>query len=155
MAPAGGYKGVGTALLVEIFAACLTGAIQGCRQPFSGTAGGATRNRPVLLAVSPEATSGGAFAGNLETVAGAFIGEARLPGTRRSARAGMPIEVRPNAVRNTCPTSRQMGSARGLIAGVLVRQGWMEVRDAGKIYSLSRIAIRSFHALDDESARTA
>ncbi|WP_292633213.1 Ldh family oxidoreductase, partial [Mesorhizobium sp.] len=84
MAPAGGYKGVGTALLVEIFAACLTGANPGLvASPFSGTAGGPPGTGQFFLAVSPEATSGGAFAGNLETVAGAFIGEARLPGTRR------------------------------------------------------------------------
>ncbi|CDX22913.1 (2R)-3-sulfolactate dehydrogenase (NADP(+)) [Mesorhizobium plurifarium] len=84
MAPAGGYKGVGSALLVEIFAACLTGANPGLvASPFSGTAGGPPGTGQFFLAVSPEATSAGAFAGNLETVAGAFNGEARLPGTRR------------------------------------------------------------------------
>lgn len=84
MAPAGGYKGVGSALLVEVFAACLTGANPGLvASPFSGTAGGPPGTGQFFLAVSPDTTSTGAFAGNLETVAGAFAGEARLPGTRR------------------------------------------------------------------------
>lgn len=84
MAPAGGYKGVGSALLVEIFAACLTGANPGLvASPFSGTAGGPPGTGQFFLAVSPDASSAGAFAGNLETVAGAFTGDARLPGTRR------------------------------------------------------------------------
>jgi len=84
MAPAGGYKGVGSALLVEIFAACLTGANPGLvASPFSGTAGGPPGTGQFFLAISPDATSAGAFAGNLETVAGAFVGEARLPGTKR------------------------------------------------------------------------
>ncbi|MDG4893493.1 Ldh family oxidoreductase [Mesorhizobium sp. WSM4976] len=84
MAPAGGYKGVGSALLVEIFAACLTGANPGLvASPFSGTAGGPPGTGQFFLAVSPDATSGGLFTSNLETVAGAFVGDARLPGTRR------------------------------------------------------------------------
>lgn len=86
MAPAGGYKGVGSALLVEIFAACLTGANPGLvASPFSGTAGGPPGTGQFFLAVAPDATSGGAFSGALEIVAGAFAGEARLPGTRRFA----------------------------------------------------------------------
>ncbi|HCE70772.1 MAG TPA: sulfolactate dehydrogenase, partial [Ruegeria sp.] len=41
MAPSGGYKGVGVALLVETMAAALTGATLGIdASPFSGTAGG-------------------------------------------------------------------------------------------------------------------
>ncbi|MBZ9886009.1 Ldh family oxidoreductase [Mesorhizobium sp. CA10] len=84
MVPAGGYKGVGSALLVEIFAACLTGANPGLvASPFSGTAGGPPGTGQFFLAISPDATSAGAFAGNLEAVTGAFVGEARLPGTRR------------------------------------------------------------------------
>ncbi|TPJ31626.1 Ldh family oxidoreductase [Mesorhizobium sp. B2-7-2] len=84
MVPAGGYKGVGSALLVEVFAACLTGANPGLvASPFSGKAGGPPGTGQFFLAISPDATSAGAFAGNLETVTGAFVGEARLPGTRR------------------------------------------------------------------------
>lgn len=86
MAPAGGYKGVGSALLVEMFAACLAGANPGLvASPFSGTAGGPPGTGQFFLAVSPETTSAGAFAGALETVAGGFVGDTRLPGTRRFA----------------------------------------------------------------------
>ncbi|MDX8523616.1 Ldh family oxidoreductase [Mesorhizobium sp. MSK_1335] len=86
MAPAGGYKGVGSALLVEIFAACLTGANPGLvASPFSGTAGGPPGTGQFFLAIAPGATSGGAFAGTLDTVAGCFVGDTRLPGTRRFA----------------------------------------------------------------------
>ena len=88
MAPAGGYKGVGAALLVEVFAACLAGANPGCvASPFSGTAGGPPRTGQFFLALAPEVSSGGAFAGTLETVVAAFQAEgtARLPGSRRHA----------------------------------------------------------------------
>ncbi|WP_296741147.1 Ldh family oxidoreductase [Mesorhizobium sp.] len=86
MAPAGGYKGVGSALLVEVFAACLAGANPGLvASPFSGTAGGPPGTGQFFLAVAPDATSGGSFAQTLETVAGGFAGDTRLPGTRRFA----------------------------------------------------------------------
>ncbi len=88
MAPAGGYKGVGSALLVEVFAACLAGANPGVvASPFSGTAGGPPRTGQFFLALAPEASSGGAFADRLGVVAGAFESEAnaRLPGARRLA----------------------------------------------------------------------
>lgn len=89
MVPAGGYKGVSAALLVEVFAACLAGANPGIvASPFSGTAGGPPRTGQFFLAIAPDASSGGAFAGTLEAVLAAFEGEdgtARLPGTRRLA----------------------------------------------------------------------
>jgi len=86
MAPAGGYKGVGSALLVEIFAACLTGANPGLvASPFSGTAGGPPATGQFFLALSPGPLSGGAFAARLETVAAAFSDGARLPGARKFA----------------------------------------------------------------------
>ena len=91
MAPAGGYKGVGAALLVEVFAACLSGATPGVvASPFSGAAGGPPRTGQFFLALAPEASSGGAFADRLETVVAAFGAETngRLPGGRwRAARA--------------------------------------------------------------------
>jgi (2R)-3-sulfolactate dehydrogenase (NADP+) len=103
MAPAGGYKGVGSALLVEIFAACLTGANPGVvASPFSGTAGGPPGTGQFFLALSPEPSSGGAFADRLETVAAAFAEGARLPGSRRfAARARAEqagVEVDPAAL---------------------------------------------------------
>jgi (2R)-3-sulfolactate dehydrogenase (NADP+) len=88
MAPAGGYKGVGAALLVEVFAACLAGANPGIvASPFSGTAGGPPRTGQFFLALDPGPSSGGAFADRLETVLAAFAseGNARLPGSRRLA----------------------------------------------------------------------
>jgi (2R)-3-sulfolactate dehydrogenase (NADP+) len=86
MAPAGGYKGVGSALLVEIFAACLTGANPGVvASPFSGSAGGPPGTGQFFLALSPELPSSGAFGDRLDTVAAAFVEGARLPGSRRFA----------------------------------------------------------------------
>jgi (2R)-3-sulfolactate dehydrogenase (NADP+) len=103
MAPAGGYKGVGSALLVEIFAACLTGANPGVvASPFSGTTGGPPGTGQFFLAFSPEPSSGGTFGTRLETVAGAFAEGARLPGSRRfAARARAErdgVEVDPAAL---------------------------------------------------------
>lgn len=88
MVPAGGYKGVGSALMVEMFAACLTGALPGIEaSPFSGTAGGPPRTGQFFIAVDPAATSGGMFSTRLASVAGAFEGAegARMPGSRRLA----------------------------------------------------------------------
>ena len=88
MVPAGGYKGVGSALLVEVFAACLAGATPGvAASPFSGTAGGPPRTGQFFIAVAPDVSSGGAFADRLETVVAAFGAETggRLPGSRRQA----------------------------------------------------------------------
>jgi (2R)-3-sulfolactate dehydrogenase (NADP+) len=88
MAPAGGYKGVGAALLVEVFAACLTGANPGiAASPFSGTAGGPPRTGQSFIALAPDPSSGGAFADRLEMVVAAVGAETdgRLPGDRRRA----------------------------------------------------------------------
>ena len=88
MAPAGGYKGVGAALLVEVFAACLTGANPGiAASPFSGTAGGPPRTGQFFIALAPGPSSGGAFADRLETIVEAFGAETdgRLPGGKRRA----------------------------------------------------------------------
>jgi len=100
MFPSGGYKGVGSALLVEIFAACLAGATPGIEaSPFSGTAGGPPRTGQFFIAVDPQATSGGDFASRLATVIAAFgaVDGARMPGTRRfdarqrSIAGGVPV----------------------------------------------------------------
>jgi (2R)-3-sulfolactate dehydrogenase (NADP+) len=88
MAPAGGYKGVGSALMVEVFAACLAGANPGVvASPFSGTAGGPPGTGQFFIAVAPDASSGGAFADRLEIVVAAFGAETngRLPGGKRRA----------------------------------------------------------------------
>jgi (2R)-3-sulfolactate dehydrogenase (NADP+) len=88
MAPAGGYKGVGAALMVEVFAACLAGANPGVvASPFSGTAGGPPGTGQFFIAIAPDASSGGAFGESLEIVVAAFGAETngRLPGGRRRA----------------------------------------------------------------------
>lgn len=88
MVPAGGYKGVGSALLVEVMAACLAGATLGIdAAPFSGTAGGPPRTGQMFIAISPDATSGGGFAGSVSALAEALVREpgVRLPGARRLA----------------------------------------------------------------------
>lgn len=105
MMPAGGYKGVGSALLVEIFAACLTGATPGVEaSPFSGTAGGPPRTGQFFIAIDPARTSGGMFGARLATVIGALEAAegGRVPGARRlAARAAASVhgvEVNPAIV---------------------------------------------------------
>lgn len=88
MVPSGGYKGVGAALLVEVFAACLAGATPGIQaSPFSGPAGGPPRTGQFFIALAPEISSGGAFADRLGIVVEALGAETggRLPGGRRAA----------------------------------------------------------------------
>ncbi len=88
MVPAGGYKGVGAALLVEVFAACLAGATPGIQaSPFSGPAGGPPKTGQFFIALAPDISSGGAFAERLAVVVEALGAETggRLPGGRRAA----------------------------------------------------------------------
>ena len=90
MAPAGGYKGVGVALMVEIMAAAMTGATLGINaSPFSGTKGGPPRTGQFFLAIDPGATSVNLFAERLAALVEAVREQpgARLPGDgRRAAR---------------------------------------------------------------------
>ena len=88
MAPSGGYKGVGVALMVEMMAAAMTGATLGFNaSPFSGTKGGPPKTGQFFLAIDPGATSGGRFAERL----GALVEEmrdqpgVRVPGDGRNA----------------------------------------------------------------------
>lgn len=80
MAPAGGYKGVGVALLVELMAAAMTGATLGANaSPFSGTKGGPPKTGQFFMAIDPSATSGNAFVERI----GALVDEMRdQPGVR-------------------------------------------------------------------------
>ncbi len=105
MAPAGGQKGVGSGLMVEIFAAMLSGATLGIdAAPFSGTQGGPPKTGQFFIAVDPSATSGGNFSDQLARLASAITDQpdARLPGARRHAnrtendRTG--ISVKPDLV---------------------------------------------------------
>lgn len=89
MAPSGGYKGVGIALLTELMAAAMTGATLGIdASPFSGTVGGPPRTGQFFLAIDPSATSGGGFAERLAALAEAIhIQEgAHLPGDGRQGK---------------------------------------------------------------------
>lgn len=102
MAPSGGYKGVGIALLVEVMAAALTGATLGKdASPFSGTAGGPPRTGQFFLAINPAASAGAAFAPLVSRLVEAVHSQdgARLPGDGRRAHrqrardAGVAVSV--------------------------------------------------------------
>lgn len=102
MVPAGGYKGVGSALLVEVMAACLSGATLGINaSPFSGPVGGPPSTGQAFIAIDPKISSGGAFAERIIVLAQAFTTEpgVRLPGARRrltrdkTAAAGIPVDA--------------------------------------------------------------
>ena len=88
MAPSGGYKGVGAALIVEIMAAAMTGATLGIHaSPFSGTQGGPPKTGQFFLAIDPGTSSGGLFAERLSDLIGDLRSQpgARAPGDRRAA----------------------------------------------------------------------
>ncbi|SHJ09392.1 (2R)-3-sulfolactate dehydrogenase (NADP+) [Shimia gijangensis] len=98
MAPSGGYKGVGIALLTELMAAAMTGATLGINaSPFSGTVGGPPRTGQFFLAIDPGATSGGGFGERLAALAEAIHVQdgAHLPG---DGRQGKRAEARKNGV---------------------------------------------------------
>lgn len=87
MAPSGGYKGVGLALLVETMAAAMTGANLGMdASPFSGTAGGPPRTGQVFIAIDAATSSGGAFAARIARLTGEIrtMEGTRLPGDGRA-----------------------------------------------------------------------
>ena len=88
MAPSGGYKGVGLALLVETMAAAMAGASLGMdASPFSGTAGGPPRTGQFFIAIDAATSSGGAFAARITRLTDEIRAQegARLPGDGRAA----------------------------------------------------------------------
>jgi (2R)-3-sulfolactate dehydrogenase (NADP+) len=91
MAPSGGYKGVNSAIFVELMAACLAGATLGINaSPFSGTSGGPPRTGQFFIAVNPTLASGGVFADRVTALSKQFEAQsgAHLPGAgRKKARA--------------------------------------------------------------------
>ncbi len=100
MAPSGGYKGVGLALMVETMAAAMSGATLGMdASPFSGTKGGPPRTGQFFIAIDPAASSGGAYAERIGRLVAEIRDEpgARLPGDgrramrRRGARDGVAV----------------------------------------------------------------
>ena len=86
MAPAGGYKGVGAALLTEVFAAALTGANLGIdASPFSGDQGGPPGTGQFFLGLDPDAF-GDHFKARMDALLAAFAEQgARIPGASRKA----------------------------------------------------------------------
>lgn len=100
MAPSGGYKGVGIALLTEIMAAAMTGATLGIHaSPFAGTKGGPPKTGQFFMAINPDATSNGHFADRITALISTFRDQAdvRMPGDgraaarKRAASDGIPV----------------------------------------------------------------
>ncbi|WP_371155145.1 Ldh family oxidoreductase [Jannaschia sp. 2305UL9-9] len=86
MVPAGGQKGFGTGLMVEIFAAALTGANLSVEaSPFSGKKGGPPGTGQFFIGVDPSTFGGATFGGAIDRLVEAIEGQegARLPGQRR------------------------------------------------------------------------
>jgi (2R)-3-sulfolactate dehydrogenase (NADP+) len=88
MAPSGGYKGVGIALLVELLAAAASGATLSIdASPFSGTAGGPPKTGQFFIAIDAAASSGGAFAARVARLVEAIAAQegVHLQGSGREA----------------------------------------------------------------------
>lgn len=88
MVPSGGYKGAGLALIVELFAAWLTGANLSIDAPsFADNKGGSPRTGQFFIAIDGAALAGDGSNARLERLFGAIADQdgARLPGQRRLA----------------------------------------------------------------------
>jgi len=87
MLPAGGVKGVGVGLMVEVLASALAGAVASREaSPFSGPVGGPPATGQCFIALDPAAFADG-FVDRIDSLAAAIAGQegARLPGQRRIA----------------------------------------------------------------------
>jgi len=85
---AGGYKGFGLGLLVEVFASALTGSLPSrVLEPLKAPEGGPHDLGQFYLVVDPAAYSGDAFYDNIDKLAAAVEEQpgARLPGSNPSA----------------------------------------------------------------------
>ncbi|WP_209507266.1 MULTISPECIES: Ldh family oxidoreductase [unclassified Ruegeria] len=88
MAPSGGYKGVGIALLTEIMAAALTGSTLGLHaSPFSGTVGGPPKTGQFFIAIDHAVSSNGLFSNAISDLVASIRNQdgAHLPGDGRRA----------------------------------------------------------------------
>ena len=87
MLPAGGHKGFGIGLMVEVLASALAGA-NASREasPFSGPSGGPPGTGQCFIALDPAAFAEG-FSGRIGALVAAITAQqgARLPGSRRRA----------------------------------------------------------------------
>ena len=87
MLPAGGVKGFGVGLMVEVMASALSGAMPSREaSPFSGPAGGPPATGQCFIAIDPDAFADG-FVERIAGLAAAITAQdgARLPGARRIA----------------------------------------------------------------------
>ena len=85
MAPAGGYKGFGMGLFVEIMSACLTGSNLGIEaSSFANDQGGPPGTGQFFIAINPEKFSS-SFDQKIEKILKAIINQkgARTPGSKR------------------------------------------------------------------------
>ena len=88
MLPAGGYKGAGIALLVELLAAALTGAtFSFAASSFLDDKGGPPRTGQLFIAIDPGAFAGAELVTRVELLLEAMSAQSgvRLPGSRRIA----------------------------------------------------------------------
>ncbi|MEZ5833771.1 MAG: Ldh family oxidoreductase [Dongiaceae bacterium] len=101
MAPAGGYKGFGIGLIVEVMCAALAGAKRGPEMgSFMANDGKPIGCGQFFIALEPKAFSGGAYAKQIAALAKSITSQegARLPNARRAAnqkrlsKAGLPID---------------------------------------------------------------
>ena len=100
MAPAGGYKGFGQGLIVEVMCAALTGSFRGPQMgSFMANDGKPIGCGQFFIAIEPLMFSGGAFAKQVTALAKSITAQqgARLPNARRTetarrlAKEGLPI----------------------------------------------------------------
>ena len=101
MAPAGGYKGFGVGLIVEVMCAALAGARRGPEMgSFMESDGKPIGCGQFFIALEPEAFSGGAFAKQIVALVKSITSQdgARLPNSRRAAnqkrlaKEGLPLD---------------------------------------------------------------
>jgi (2R)-3-sulfolactate dehydrogenase (NADP+) len=100
MAPAGGYKGFGQGLIVEVMCAALTGSFRGPQMgSFQANDGKPIGCGQFFIAIEPTLFAGGAFAKQVTALVKSITAQegARLPNSRREAnikrlsKEGLPI----------------------------------------------------------------
>lgn len=102
MAPAGGYKGFGQGLIVEVMCAALAGALRGPEMgSFTENDGKPIGCGQFFIAIAPTTFSGGIFDKQIAALTDSIVAQhdARLPNSRREAnierlsKEGLPIDA--------------------------------------------------------------